>query len=197
MSEVLDEVLAKLEAKLPAEVPLTEADLKSIAALGLTSCDFVGDSGCTDPDCWQCHSPLSPSHLRTLASNLFAAALLCRGWQGRDDDPTWRPGCNIEKTIEKKKIEKQEEASLFEVGEIINPEDAGLRVQITSLEPLEAVVVKNENPTSYVGKFFPVGRAFRFIRVGDEMCWRIDTDETMPWYLLGIFEGRKRFEHYR
>ena len=25
--------------------------------LGLTSCDFVGDSGCTNPTCLQCHPP--------------------------------------------------------------------------------------------------------------------------------------------
>lgn len=85
----------------------------------------------------------------------------------------------------------------FEVGEVINPEDWGLRVQITCVDPLEAVVVKNAEPASYVGKFFPVGRTLRFVRVHDEALWRIDTDDTMPWYLIGVHEGRKRFEHYR
>lgn len=89
---------------------------------------------------------------------------------------------------------------MFEVGEVINPEDWGLRVQITSLDPLKAVIVKNDAPTSYVGKFFPVGKTLRFVqaRPDDDCCWRIDTDDKdMPWYLLGIYEGRKRFEHYR
>ncbi len=65
-------------------------------SLELTSCDFVGDSGCIDPDCWRCHSPLSPTNLRTLAANLADAAMLCRAWQMRDDNPSWRPGCKIE-----------------------------------------------------------------------------------------------------
>ena len=47
----------------------------------LTSCDFVGDSGCCNPDCWQCHSGIGPENLRTLAKNLVAAAALCRAWQ--------------------------------------------------------------------------------------------------------------------
>jgi hypothetical protein len=78
------------------DTPLTEADLESIRQLGLTSCDFVGDSGCCDPNCWRCHSPLRPENLRTLAKNLAAAAMLCRAWQQRDADPAWNPGCNIE-----------------------------------------------------------------------------------------------------
>jgi len=86
---------------------------------------------------------------------------------------------------------------MFEVGEVVNPEDWGLRVRITSIDPLEAVVVKNAEPGSYVGRFFPVGRMLRFVRVHDADCWRIDTDDTMPWYLLHSLEGRKRFEHYR
>ena len=93
---------------------------------------------------------------------------------------------------------------MFEVGEIINPEDWGLRVQITAIDPIEAVVVKNEAPTSYVGKFFPIGKTLRFIRTQPngnhlvEASWRIDTDDKdMPWYILGIYEGRKRFAHYR
>lgn len=61
--------------------------------LDLSSCDFVGDSGCVDPDCWRCHSPLGPENLRTLAANLASAALLCRAWQLRDVCPTWKPGC--------------------------------------------------------------------------------------------------------
>lgn len=73
------------------DAPLTEADLK--AFLDLTSCDFVGDSGCVDPDCWQCHSPLGPENLRTLAGNLATAALLCWAWQLGNVCPTWKPGC--------------------------------------------------------------------------------------------------------
>jgi hypothetical protein len=78
------------------DVPLTEAELESLRQLDLTSCDFVGDSGCTDPDCWRCHSLMGPENLRTLAKNLATAAMLCRAWQLRDADPAWRPGCNLE-----------------------------------------------------------------------------------------------------
>jgi hypothetical protein len=74
------------------DTPLTEADLESIRQLNLTSCDFVGDSGCCDPNCWQCHSPLGPKNLRCLAENLATAALLCWAWQLRDTCPTWKPG---------------------------------------------------------------------------------------------------------
>jgi hypothetical protein len=90
-------------------------------------------------------------------------------------------------------------AGMFEIGEIINPEDWGLRVQITSLDPFEAVIVKNNEPTSYVGSFFPVGKTLRFTRCNPGLdSWRIESDEPkMPWFILGIFEGRKRFEHYR
>ena len=95
-SSVLDEVLAQLEAKTPAEVPLTEADLQRILDLDLTSCDFVGDSGCCDPDCWRCHSSLRPENLRTLAKNSAIAAMLFRAWQLRDEQPAWRPGCRME-----------------------------------------------------------------------------------------------------
>jgi hypothetical protein len=72
----------------------------------LTSCGFVGDEGCIDPTCWQCHSPVGPTNLRALAKNLAIAAMLCRAWQlgwtvGSDprmDDgaPEWRPGCGSE-----------------------------------------------------------------------------------------------------
>jgi hypothetical protein len=67
----------------------------------LTSCDFVGDSGCSDPDCWQCHSGIGPQNLRTLAQNLAAAAARCRAWQrGRAVAPfaawEWGPGCGVE-----------------------------------------------------------------------------------------------------
>lgn len=101
-------------------------------------------------------------------------------------------------------------ATVFEVGEIINPEDWGLRIQITAvdglvaagtraLEILEAVVVKNNEPTSYVGKFFPVGKTLRFTRCNPgHDSWRIASEERdMPWFILGSYEGRKRFEHYR
>lgn len=85
----------------------------------------------------------------------------------------------------------------FVIGEIINPEDWGLRLQITSLDPLEGVIVKNEKPTSRVGKFFPVGKTLRFVHAVSS-SWRIDTDDKdMPWFVLGIYDGRKRFEHYR
>lgn len=90
----LDELLNRLGPE--EDVPLTEADLKMIHDINLTACDFVGDSGCVDPACWQCHSPLGPENLRALAKNLAAAAMLCRAWQMRDADPAWRPGCNIE-----------------------------------------------------------------------------------------------------
>lgn len=94
-------------------------------------------------------------------------------------------------------------ASMFEVGEIINPEDWGLRLQITSLEPLEAVIVKSVPASAYVRtwaeKFFPVGTTLRFTRCNPgHDSWRIESDERdMPWFILGIYEGRKRFEHYR
>lgn len=87
----LDELLERLGPE--EDVPLTEADYQSIRDLNLTSCDFVGDSGCVNPNCWQCHSPIGPQNLRTLADNLTFAALLCWAWQLRDVCPTWRPGC--------------------------------------------------------------------------------------------------------
>lgn len=94
---------------------------------------------------------------------------------------------------------------MFKVGEIINPEDWGLRLQITSLEPLEAVIIKNattyESGRKYAERFFPIGRVLRFERCnpGSEYySWRIVSDDKdMPWFILGIYEGRKRFEHYR
>ena len=54
------------------------------------------DGVCSDPDCWRCYSPLRPENLRRLAGNLAIGAALCRAWQHRGDDPTWRPGCSIE-----------------------------------------------------------------------------------------------------
>lgn len=73
---------------------------------GLTSCDFCGDLGCCDPDCYRCHSLLSPEGLRTLAKNLTTAAALCRSWQlgyvygsdprMNDGAPEWVPGCRLE-----------------------------------------------------------------------------------------------------
>lgn len=93
---------------------------------------------------------------------------------------------------------------LFELGEIINPEDWDLRIQITALEPLEAVIIKSvptsEYVRSWVKRFFPVGKVLRFTRAFPEAItsWRVDTDEPeMPWFMLSIYEGRKRFEHYR
>ena len=73
-----------------------EEAIRALRDLGLTSCDFVGDSGCVDPECWQCHSPLAPENLRTLAKNLATAAMLCRAWAQRDENPNWRPGCHIQ-----------------------------------------------------------------------------------------------------
>jgi hypothetical protein len=70
-----------------------EEILKRVRELDLSSCDFVGDSGCVDPDCWRCHSPLSPENLRTLAQNLATVALLCFAWGLRDACPAWSPGC--------------------------------------------------------------------------------------------------------
>ena len=75
--------------------------------LDLCSCDFVGDSGCVDPDCWRCHSPLGPENLRTLAKNLAIAAALCRAHhlgfdegmdaagvgEGYPSARPWTPGC--------------------------------------------------------------------------------------------------------
>jgi len=95
--------IPRIDSDLDAEdPPMTEADLeasrKLILDLDLTSCDFVGDSGCVDPNCWRCHSPLSPSNLRTLAENLATAGKLSRAWQLRDVDPAWFPGCNLGKT---------------------------------------------------------------------------------------------------
>jgi hypothetical protein len=88
----LDELLEHLGVE--EDAPLTEADYHSIRDLNLTSCDFVGDSGCVDPDCWQCHSPIGPENLRQLAENIATAAMLCRAWQQRDEKPDWFPGCN-------------------------------------------------------------------------------------------------------
>lgn len=89
--------------------------------------------------------------------------------------------------------------SAFMIDEIINPDDWGLRLQITSLTPLEGVIIKNTKPASYVGKFFPVGKTLRFIRCNPGLdSWSIESDDReMPWFILGIYEGRKRFEHYR
>lgn len=91
---------------------------------------------------------------------------------------------------------------MFEVGEVINPEDWGLRIQITSLEPLEAVIVKSETTSQHsrkwADKYFPVGRVLRFEQSGSNTSWIIVSDDKdMPWFILGIYEGRKRFEHYR
>ena len=79
--------------------PMTDAELEEgrqiLRDLDLSSCDFVGDYGCCDLDCWRCHSPLRPENLRTLAENIAMAAMLCRAWGKRDEDPSWRPGCNL------------------------------------------------------------------------------------------------------
>ena len=80
------------------EPPVDPASLRWLAD-NLSSCDFVGDSGCCDPECWRCHSPLRPENLRTLAKNLVTAAQLDRSWRLRDTDPTWRPGCNLKTEV--------------------------------------------------------------------------------------------------
>lgn len=92
---LLDEMVARLEAAAPEEVPLTEAGLQRLGDLYLISCDFVGDSGCCDPDCYHCYAPLRPENLRTLAQNLATAAALCRSWSMHDVEPAWRPGCHL------------------------------------------------------------------------------------------------------
>jgi hypothetical protein len=86
----------------------------------------------------------------------------------------------------------------FVIGEIINPKEMDLQLQIISVEPLVGVIVTNKHPTTYTGSFFPVGRELRFQRVRDTDSWTIITDQKdMPWFVLGIYEGRKRFDHYR
>ena len=95
---LLDEMLAKMEAEFPEQAP-TEAELQRtrelMRDLDLTSCDFTS-SGCTDDDCYRCYSPLRPENLRSLAKNIAAAAMLCRSWNLRDQQPDWRPGCCLE-----------------------------------------------------------------------------------------------------
>ena len=115
-SPSLDDLLARA----PEETPLSKADLKMIRDLDLSSCDFVGDSGCIDPDCWRCHSPLGPENLRQLAKNLVAAAMLCREWKLRGDDPNWWPGCNIEtdSTRVKKRVEQHSEDVLQHMADL-------------------------------------------------------------------------------
>ena len=94
---LLDEMLAKLEAEMPEEDdgPPSEEVLQRIRDLDLTSCDFTSN-GCTDDDCYRCYSPLRPENLRSLAKNIAAAAMLCRAWNLRDQQPNWRPGCCLE-----------------------------------------------------------------------------------------------------
>ena len=70
-----------------------EAVYAFVRDTNLTSCDFVGDSGCCDPDCWRCHSPLRPENLQMLAKNLATVAMLCFAWQLREACPAWTPGC--------------------------------------------------------------------------------------------------------
>jgi hypothetical protein len=91
---ILDEMLAKFPED-DDDAPLSEEVLQRIRDLDLTSCDFT-ESGCTDDDCYRCYSPLRPENLRTLAKNIAAAAMLCRAWNLRDQQPDWRPGCAIE-----------------------------------------------------------------------------------------------------
>lgn len=98
----LDDLIERLEAtetplteEAEEDLQLTEEDLQQIRDLDLTSCDFCG-GGCCDPDCYRCYSPLRPENLRTLAQNIATAAMLCRAHQLLDEDPAWRPGCNIE-----------------------------------------------------------------------------------------------------
>ena len=82
------------------ELPMTEAELEEsrrmLRDLDLASCDFCG-GGCCDPDCWRCYSPLCPENLQTLAKNLANAGQLMRAWQLFVDDPTWYPGCALDR----------------------------------------------------------------------------------------------------
>jgi hypothetical protein len=98
MSAVLDEMIASLEASMPAvpDVPLTQENLRRLGDL-MSCCDFVGDSGCSDPACWRCHSPLRPDNLRRLAQNLATAGQLMRAWQLCSEDPAWYPGCKLDR----------------------------------------------------------------------------------------------------
>jgi hypothetical protein len=73
------------------EVPMTPLELPE-----LSSCDFVGDLGCSDLDCWYCHSPVGPENLRALARHLATAAMLCRAWRLASTESAWFPGCCIE-----------------------------------------------------------------------------------------------------
>jgi hypothetical protein len=93
---VLDEMIASLEASAPGEDP-GPLELSEEVVHALLADD---DGICHDLDCWRCHSPLCPDNLRRLAKNLASAAMLCRAWQQRDEDPSWRPGCNIERAKE-------------------------------------------------------------------------------------------------
>ena len=55
-----------------------------------------------------------------------------------------------------------------------------------------------ESQRKWADKYFPVGRVLRFQRVTDQTSWTIVSDDKdMPWFVLGIYDGRKRFEHYR
>src|SRR5580765_1494223 len=89
---LLDEMLEQLESK-PSIEPVGELSQELVDALIE---DMHGD-GCCDSQCWRCYSPLSPSHLRTLAANLALAGKLCRAHQQRDQDPSWHPGCALTK----------------------------------------------------------------------------------------------------
>lgn len=91
---LLDEVVTRLESTVIEEVPLTEADLQRLGDLYLFACAACGD-GCCDPECYHCYSPLRPENLRTLAQNFATAAMLCRAWNMRDNDPAWRPGGHL------------------------------------------------------------------------------------------------------
>lgn len=73
-------------------IPVAKPQRSPRLDLDLYSC-AVGDSGCTDPTCWTCHSPLRPENLRTLADNLATAAMLFFAWQLRAVCPEWQPGC--------------------------------------------------------------------------------------------------------
>lgn len=93
--------------------------------------------------------------------------------------------------------------SLFEVGDIVDTN--GVRVAITRTSGpdcllVEVIIAENLSEDVAIIRAFPVGTSLRFMRVRDTLAWKIFPDEVanaMPWFVLSIHDGRKRFEHYR
>lgn len=90
------------------------------------------------------------------------------------------------------------DATLFTVDEIVNPPEYTLHIQITSLDPLEAVVITTSDK-SYGKSVFPLGKSLRFTPGAQSNHWLIANPElSSDWYILYINGvGEKRFEHYR